>query len=965
MKQRTIEPAAIHKRFIRQRIKSINLGRNFAAMEIGEKQVHIDLASATLSSVSNWLVLRKITLTAPQGSFSLAGLSKDAVAEIETAIQEAKRRGKAFAALSEQADQVRASLSSWDTLAARDAYLAVSEARRWQTTVPKLLVPVNKDADLFDRLAPQHRQKLMRMIPLMHDAPRAAARRNADYVLRQLCEFKEFFDTVESSPLTDQQRQAIVHDEDNALVIAGAGTGKTSCAVGKVGYILKKGWAKPEEILLLAFTAKAADEMRERIRRRLGADVTVRTFHGLGLEIITQSRGKKPSLCPEATDPKLKAQTLAGLITDLAADKNFREDLLAFQSSLRRAYKPAWEFKSQAEYTQYLLDVEPRALNGQLLRSYEECEIANWLVSHGVSFEYERPYEVDTATIDHRQYKPDFFLPEHSIYIEHWGVNREEKSAPFMDPIRYRQKMDWARARHAEQGTTLVETYSWEKQEGILLSSLEAKLLELGVKISPISVETALDVLNAKGRVDSFSSLVGTFLSLFKSGGYSVEELRPRAQCSGDTARSERFLRLFARIVSAYESLLHSRDEIDFDDMITQAHTHCKDGSYRSAFRYIIVDEFQDISVGRAKLIQALRDQVEGAKLFCVGDDWQSIYRFTGSDISRTTEFEKHFGPTRKTALDRTFRFHDKIAAFSSRFVQKNPSQLRKQLSTIAHSDRPGVVVHTGEGSGTLSAILAEIAAEDEASVFLLSRYGFTSPPHAELQALQRRFPLLSVRAMTAHTAKGAEADYVIVLGLSSGKHGFPSEIADDPVLEIVLADGEAYEFSEERRLFYVALTRARKRVYLVADAASPSSFVREVLADNGYEKLVFSPSTSASDVCPACERGKITKREGGFGVFYSCSNQPICDYKAALCSRCGRGRMRDSDGGEALCDVCGFRGRVCPLCHIGVLFVKKNSRNGSEFWGCSNYGRASEPCGYTEPINGRRAVGPNRQSFR
>ncbi len=425
---------------------------------------------------------------------------------------------------------------------------------------------------------------------------------------------------------------------------------------------------------------------------------------------------------------------LKGLVADLLADGGFREDLLAFQASLRRAFKPIWEFRSQAEYTQYLLDVEPRALNGRLLNSYEECEIANWLVTHGVPFEYERPYEIDTATVDRRQYKPDFYLPEYGIYIEHWGVNRDGDAAPFMDPVRYREKMVWARALHAEHRTRLVETYSWEKQEGVLLSGLEAKLRGLGVETRPISAGSALEMLNEKGRMDPFATLLGMFLSLFKSAGHTASELGTRAERGGDTAQAERFLRLFGRVSEGYEALLRGRGEIDFDDMITLARGHVGDGSYHSAFKYILVDEFQDISVGRARLIQALRDQVEGAKLFCVGDDWQSIYRFTGSDISLTTEFEKHFGPTRKTALDRTFRFHDRLAVFSSRFVQKNPSQLRKQLSTVRKWNQPGVVVFQGNGDEALLAILTEIAAETETiaggevSVFVLSRYGFTAP---------------------------------------------------------------------------------------------------------------------------------------------------------------------------------------------------------------------------------------------
>jgi DNA helicase-4 len=219
------------------------------------------------------------------------------------------------------------------------------------------------------------------------------------------------------------------------------------------------------------------------------------------------------------------------------------------------------------------------------------------------------------------------------------------------------------------------------------------------------------------------------------------------------------------------------------------------------------VDEFQDISLGRAGLIRALRGQVQGAKLFCVGDDWQSIYRFTGSDISLTTDFEGYFGPARRTALDRTFRFHDRIAAFSSHFVQRNPRQLRKRLSTAATSDKLGVVVYRhGEGDDPLPTILAEIAALGAASVFLLGRYGFTAPD--DLRALQARFPRLNIRFLTAHGSKGLEADYVVLLGLTSGRHGFPSEVADDPVLGLVLADGEPFAFAEERRLFYVALTR-------------------------------------------------------------------------------------------------------------------------------------------------------------
>ena len=960
MKQVPIRPVSVYCLFMHQQIEAIEIERDFAVLKRKQGDARVNLSTVTLSSRRNWLKLRKITLVTPHGSFVLAGLPESAVATLEAAVQDAQRRKTLLFSLFEQASRVREIFLTWEALENRDAYLTNNEIRHWQASISALNLPTDNDADLFAHLPMELQRSVRQMRALSQEPKKIADARNATYTERQLAVFKPFFDTVESNPLTNQQRQAIVHDEDNALVIAGAGTGKTSTVVGKVGYILQKGWATPDEILLLAFTSKAAEEMRERIEKKLGAQVKVRTFHALGLEIIAKARGKKPSLCREAEDQKAKTQTLEALTTKLLANDEFRQDLLAFQSSLRRAYKPAWEFRTLSEYTQYLLDVEPRALTGRLLKSYEECEIANWLVANGIPFEYEHPYEVETASADYRQYKPDFYLPEQAIYIEHWGVDQNEKPAPFMDPVRYRDKMTWARNLHAENRTTLVETYSWEKQQGILLSRLEAKLRERGIRPSPISGEDALHLLNEQGQFSPFVKLVGTFLSLFKSAGTTVKELEARLDRGGDTQRAARFLRLFGSLSAEYEALLQGRGEIDFDDMITQAHECVQGGSYHSGFRYILVDEFQDMAAGRAKLMLALRNQVQGAKLFCVGDDWQSIYRFTGSDISLTTKFAAHFGFTRETPLDHTFRFHDKIAAFSSRFVQKNPGQIRKELSTQLTSHQPSVVVWTQDGSsdpllGILAEIeLAGIEAVGKASVFLLARYKFLLPQN--LKALQARFRSLTFQSMTAHGSKGLEADYVVVLGMASGKYGFPTEIADDPVLGMVLAGGEPFEAAEERRLFYVALTRARKRVYLVSDAAKPSAFIREVLADDGYEKAAGGGTSSHLDICPACQRGEIVKREGNFGVIFGCTNFPICTYLGTTCSRCKQGRMRGKEGAEAKCDACGLAGRVCPRCQKGILTVKRNRSSGNSFWACSMFGRQSESCDYTEPYT--RAAG-------
>ena len=951
MKQVILQPVPIYRLFIRQKIEAIQIERDFALLRCKQGDARVDLSSSTLSSSANWFKLRKLTLTTPHGTFDLAGLPESAVASADAAIQEAQRRKGVLFCLLGQANQISEALAKWEELRARDVYLTFSDTSRWRKEVPSFSFPTGDDADLFGRLPLAQQQSVRQLMALM-EAPQAAAdQRNHRYVTSELAAFETFFDNIESNPLTDQQRQAIVHDEDNALIIAGAGTGKTSTIVGKVGYILKKGWTTPKELLVLAFTDKAVKEMQERIDTKLGMKVTVLTFHALGQKIIAGVQGKKPTLCPEATDDTLKRQTLNALITDLLTDDNFRQDLLAFQSSLRRSYKPTWEFKSLSEYTQYLLNAETRSLSGILLKSYEECEIANWLVTHGIPFVYECSYEVDTASAEYRQYKPDFYLTEQKLYIEHWGVNRNGDPAPFMDRDRYLAKMKWALDLHAEYGTTLVETYSWEKQEGVLLTELEAKLRAHGVDPRPIPVEDALNLLNEKGKITPFVKLAGTFLSLYKSADYTIQELEARLDHGGDRERAARFLRLFGKLAASYEALLRGRGEIDFDDMITLACKQAQSGGYQSQFRYILVDEFQDIAAGRAKLILALRDQVEGAKLFCVGDDWQSIYRFTGSDISLTTVFDQHFGFTRRTPLNHTFRFHDKIASFSSRFVQQNPNQIRKELSTQIKSNQPGVVVWTQDGtSDPLDDILAEIAALGTSSVFLLARYHFLFPK--DMKTLQARFKMLTLRALTAHSSKGSEADFVVILGMASGKFGFPSEIADDPVLGLVLADGEQFEAAEERRLFYVALTRARERVYLISDATKPSAFVSEILSDVGYEKVLEGNVSSHFNLCPICKRGQVLKHEGDFGLFYGCSNYPVCTYRGILCSRCERGRMRDSNGTETECTACAFTARVCPRCTQGILAVKHNRASGKPFWACSRYGSNVEPCNYTESMN-------------
>ena len=267
---------------------------------------------------------------------------------------------------------------------------------------------------------------------------------------------------------------------------------------------------------------------------------------------------------------------------------------------------------------------------------------------------------------------------------------------------------------------------------------------------------------------------------------------RERAQ-TPPSDRPTTFLDVFTLVLAHYTRALAAAGEIDFHDMIVQATDLVRSGRYPSPFKHIIVDEFQDISRGRAHLLAPLLDQHAERRLFCVGDDWQSIYRFTGSDIGIMTEFQKQFGFTQRVDLDTTFRYPKELLEASSRFIQKNPLQLKKTLrSPQSQPDRKPIKVivegvSDADGHG-LRRALSEIQASEgtnRAKVLVLGRYHFAL---AAVDTLRSQFPTLEIDGRTVHTSKGLEAEYVVVLDVTCGRYGFPAEIIDDPVLNLVLA---------------------------------------------------------------------------------------------------------------------------------------------------------------------------------
>lgn len=804
-------------------------------------------------------------------------------------------------------------------------------------------------------IGPEQCAKLASITKFLADPSGVRADAVARFVEGELVRWQEFFDTVETMPLTPEQRLSIVVDEDATLVLAGAGSGKTSVITAKAAYLLKAGIRPAEQILLMAFAKDAATEMSERIMARCGVPIAARTFHALAYDIIGAVEGTKPPLAAHATDDTAFLALIREILRDLvAASGDVARAIIAWFSHFLVPPKDDWTFQSKHDWYSQVERQDLRTLQGEQVKSYEELQIANWLYENGIAYQYEPDYEHAVSGQGKRAYTPDFRLTESGVYLEHFGVRREKTrdgyrltTAPFIDREAYLKEMEWKQQVHTEHGTILIETFSYEQQEGRLLESLREKLAPHATP-DPRALSTIYDRVVELGHVDGFSRVLGTFLRQFKSGGYQIGDCEVKADRLKMGARGKAFFAIFDPVYREYQKRLDTR--IDFEDMIIRAAEYVETGRYQSPFRHILVDEFQDISQSRARLIKALKLQHSDSRLFAVGDDWQSIYRFAGSDIHIMRhfgqEFGGHFGAEtavhRSVDLGRTFRSVDKIALAAREFVLRNPAQITKVVVPAGEAKDPAIrVVWTRrEGSqdrldevlGTLTSMPAPEGRKTK--VLLLGRYRFVEP---EMWQLRKRFPNLDLSFKTIHGSKGLEADHVVILNMDSGTIGFPSEIADDPLLSLVSPEAEPFEHAEERRVMYVALTRARKTVTILASETRPSAFVRELLGSPDYGLAPISVETEQSCTCGECGGRMVTTASKAGRLWYCCEHTRLCGNMLPACAACEKGLpVRDADGLTRSCPHCGTSAPVCPICQDGWLVTRKG-RFG-EFLSCVRY---------------------------
>ena len=755
-----------------------------------------------------------------------------------------------------------------------------------------------------DGLPESRESKILKNIQEFLNDPKGAKQAFNERFLRdELRISRPFLNNVDVHPLTEEQRTAVAVDDDRNLVVAAAGSGKTSLILAKAAWQVESRRRRADEILILAFARNARNEIAERIRRCLGEPtknaITVQTFHELGLSIIGKAEGKRPTLAKAAEDDTALYSLLENIVKDLILDRSHGIALRNWLIHESTPYRSAHEFHTWQEYWDYLRKHNIRALQGEQVKSFEECRIANFLYLNGVEYKYERSYEYDTRTENKQQYKPDFYLIESGIYIEHFALSESGRTPAFIDDQKYRTDRQWKIDLHTKKGTVLIQTFSYQQKNGNLIQTLKEQLHIRGVNLKPISHEKVFRQLNKQQQIGPFIKMLSKFIRHFKGSGKTMDDLHESDISSLDAVRKERFLKVFPIIFEKYQKLLSSSAEIDFQDMISRATGHVASKRYRSPFGYILVDEFQDISPDRAALLKALLDQSENTQLLAVGDDWQAIFRYGGADIRMMSKFPDQFGASTRCDLSTTFRCSAKLSDVATRFILRNPEQIRKIVRSNSRIRSSGVRVGLGsekkdeKEESLLDEALNHIADDAPKSlsrlnVLLLGRYNCKNV-EPKLQILREAHPKLDMTFSTIHSAKGIEADYVVVLKVHGGKDGFPCEITDDALIDLVLSNSEQYQFAEERRLLYVALTRARRWAYLLAEGGPRSSFVDELL-DGTYRVEVFGSEDrdTGTDSCPRCKTGQMMRRTNSKrgNAFLGCTNFPYCKHTESITLR-------------------------------------------------------------------------------
>lgn len=748
--------------------------------------------------------------------------------------------------------------------------------------------------------------------------------------------FRELVDIPAEITLSEEQVIAATSHAKETLVVAGAGSGKTFVLVGRAKYLVGSERTTEDKILMLAYNKDAAEELSRRTKAS-GISVTAQTFHGFGNSVI-KNPGERTGVAfgDNGEVTKFLSQQLQhGL------DDESKRGLAKFFAEEMVPKKDYEEFESLNEYSAYVRATIPRTLMDEQVKSHGEWLIANFLYTQGLEYEYETLYDDGKTPKD--RHKPDFVVRrkgQSPIWIEYFGTDRAQSVAPGISQEGYLESIRWKKEVHERNSSILIDLYYYDLKEGNLLKKLADDLQRHGIRVNPRSTEEILRQANRIGYDSRFLKVCEQFLGHVRAKRLGTSELSALAD---GHERDEAFTKVFNQFLSSYESELEKRKLPDYSELIHGAADSISRGEYEFRFTHVLVDEFQDISNDRNRLIDSMKIANPELEVTCVGDDWQSIYRFSGSDVSIMREASKPKMIRKRVDLTATYRLPQVIADVSREFILKNPLQLEKKVFSKSDLDVPGkVIVHWDgeqkEHQENLLKVIERVGADAKdpsMSLRVLARYVSNLPDKKFVESSWEG----PVDVSSIHAAKGLEADYVIVMDLVQDFRGFPSTIEDDPVMRLVMPEKDLHQHGEERRLFYVALTRARRETHLISPVSAPSLFTLEMLRDGLGVHVGLD--TSKNRQCPSCKSGRILVSANGGGSY--CSNIPLCDFISPICTKCEKPMTYTGEKERFRCEKHpDALHKPCFACEWGVLVPRKymNRRSGMEdvFYPCHTW---------------------------
>lgn len=777
-----------------------------------------------------------------------------------------------------QYEEIKKFIYDFDQLYKNDSYIS-------KKTYDKFIDDHSYVIDYADKKFDEEDHFIKKYRLILNKGYEAIDKRNKQYLEFHLKKDKDYFDNMfkdvdENIVLDEEQRKAILIDEDYSLVVAGAGAGKTTTMAAKVKYLVEKRNIKPSSIILLSFTNKAVEELDSLINDKFKLNVEILTFHKLGMKFLRNSSDKKYDIISDGGIYSILKQYF---IENVFRNKELLKRYNTYFNEYLKLEDTCYNFDTYEEYyddyvaQMYEKDKDNlkevinkrkgirsrnfRTIKNELVKSEGEVKIANYLFTHGINYEYERLY--DYKLIDNRTYKPDFTIGsgEDLVYVEYYGPTTLLKNGSYHSELdNYDLTIEKKRKTHKKNNTDLIELFGrYEDSNDYYLKKLSYELSQRNFKKDKITDEEIYKELLYSGSDFKFMNLIfliRAVINNYKQKFYSIYDFDDVIQkCDDEIVKNQ--LLLIKNVYLYYENEIKIKNRIDFNDMINDAYRNVniiKSERPYLNYDYVIVDEYQDISHQRYNFIKRISDLFD-AKIVAVGDDWQTIYSFSGSDIDLFEEFNVMMGYSEQITIVNTYRNSQELIDLAGEFVLKNKKQIEKKLHSNKHLYKPVKIIEydydetNSKLPERLEKLIAEIYSDHQNdNILLLARFNdelnnllssglFYKKTLKESTITCKSIPDARIDFLTIHKSKGLGYDRVIVLNGIDATKGLPSKIADPDIIRYIKGGNsfskydEFIEYPEERRLFYVALTRTKNELYIMTPSKYQyrSEFVKEI----------------------------------------------------------------------------------------------------------------------------------------